>query len=63
MNKNTCVFAAIEVNDVIDAMIEEQYVITDEEKQKLCRLMFNSKGDANKYEMLGNAVEFINSYF
>ncbi len=63
MNKNTFVCAPIEIKDVIDAMTEEQYVLDDDEKLKLVRLMFNNKGICSKSDLLTNAVEFITLNF
>ena len=63
MNKNTFVCAPIEIKDVVDAMTDEQYILDDDEKLKLVKLMFNSNGICTRGELLANAVEFITLNF
>ncbi len=62
-NKNTFIQPAIEVSTLIDAMIDEEYVFTEDEKKKLLQLMFAPNGNTNKIGLMANAVDFINTWF
>ena len=61
INKNDTVSVVVTVKDVINAMREEAYYFSDEEKLALLKIMFEQTESNDRIALMGKAVDFIST--
>ncbi|MGM9747078.1 MAG: hypothetical protein ACI30H_08980 [Paludibacteraceae bacterium] len=61
INKSTTVSVSVTIKDVIDAMREEEYYLSDDEKIALLKMMFGHIDSNDRTALMGKAVDFISA--